>query len=353
MGGQVFKTQGIHTARIPAAAALELADRIMPALRSLEQAAAKRATFSPARLVPSYRSKPDYGDLDIVVSRNFIDELGYDAIRAGLEHHLNLPVAMHRPHKNDHVLPLAVFTEDHGAFQIDLISAAEDQFDFRRRYLAWNDTGSYIGRVARQMGLRFGQDGLALVIAGSETKSVPVTTDMSAALEFLGYDDTVHRAGFDTREEIFDFIAAGRYFDPAIYEMDRMTNRARSRARKRPLYPAFIQEMRRRPAKYIWPVERSETLVAEWEAKIIAAFPGTRERRDQILEEHRRARDATAFFSGATATKLSGVTGKNLMHLMHAVQKEFASHEDFLAWKDRADEKDFAERLQRNAATLL
>lgn len=348
MGGQIFKSRGIETHRLPAQAALTLANRIMPALRSVEHGALSDLHFSPARLVPSYRSKPDYGDLDVIVSGKFVAALGDEAIRAGVEEQLGIPVAMCRPDVRDPVLALAIFTEEHGPFQVDLITAEEASFDFTARYFSWNDTGSYVARVARQMGLRFGQNGLVMVLSGAHNSTVPVTTDMDSALEFLGYDAGVHRTGFDDRKGIFDFIAAGRYFDPAIYEMDRMTNRARARARKRPLYSEFIEAMRARPARYHWPIERSETDLAKWEAEIFEAFPGTQVRRDALLEEQRRERNADSFFSGARATKLSGVSGRGLMHLMHAVRTEFATEDDFREWTSLADEEDFARRLKRN-----
>ncbi|AXK43931.1 hypothetical protein [Erythrobacter aureus] len=345
MGGSIFRAVGINTMRLPADRALALASDILPALHEIERSA--NIPHTPAALIPAYRSKPDYGDLDFVISDHIVEALGDRFIANQLSERLGFDIMFRRPHAADPTLSLALTFRSGESFQVDLIRTSEELKDFALSFFSWNDTGSYIGRVARQMGLRYGQNGLMLLMSDTDGSRVPVSTDHDKVLDFLGFDPAVHRAGFDNPEAIYDFISSGRYFDPAIYEMDRMTNRARQRVKNRPFYPNFIEAMRQRPARYEWPAERAAGSRAVWLERLYEAFPGTREAHAAALEDFRRRTAACAFFNGKRVTALTGVSGPPLQHLMNAVRKEFDSPEAFLAWTERLDEADLKRRLSK------
>lgn len=207
-------------------------------------------------------------------------------------------------------------------------------------------TDSYIGRVARQMGLRFGKDGLSMLLSSEDGTRVRISTDRDLTLEFLGFDPKAHRAGFDTPEAIYDFIATGRYFDPAIYEMDRMTNRAKSRSRTRPFYKPFINAIRQRPALHIWPELCTPAGMATWRERAFDVFPGSREAHHAIVEAQARARATKAFFCGDRVSELTGITGSRLSHLMNEVRKQFPTPEAFHTWSSNQDEEDLRARLR-------
>lgn len=348
MGGKSLHAKGINTMRLPAAQAFAVADIVMPALARIESPYG----HPPARLVPAYRTKPDYGDLDIVVSQSLVRSLGDDTIRRKLELHTGMTFLGGRPNINDPVLSLAALTP-FGAFQIDLINSSDEAHAFAVDYFSWNDTGSLIGRVARQMGLRFGQTGLHLLMMSGTNifDHVRVTTDFGAALDFLGFNKETHRAGFDTVEEIYDFVSSGRYFDPSIYSLSRMNNDTRRRARSRSFYQPFLDAIAQRPANYIWPELHDEAHLAYWSDRIFATFPETKDAYAEALARRHEKDRARTFFSGRAVQELSGVTGKALGHLMNAVRSEFTSVDEFIAWTERGDQDDLAARVARAAAS--
>ena len=141
----------------------------------------------------SYHNKPDFGDLDVVVENNARVHLSDHDIASILSNHYQEPVPFI---KNGPVTSFGLPTPE-GLFQVDLIYTPTPVIDFAVEYYSWNDVGNLIGRIAHKMGLKFGHDGLRMVVRENTNVlgTVPITLDYDAALEFLGFSVRKYREG--------------------------------------------------------------------------------------------------------------------------------------------------------------
>ena len=130
-------------------------------------------------IIPAYRNKMDFGDMDILCA-NPPNSDTVALILEAVETHSNGSVTSYG-------VPVGKL------FQVDLIKVPERSFDFALRYFAFNDLGNLIGRVAHRQGLKFGHLGLRYVLRHPDQpermiREIDVTQNWNRTLEFLGYN---------------------------------------------------------------------------------------------------------------------------------------------------------------------
>ena len=245
MGGRALGPD-VATVRLPT-------ERMEPIARAL-------AAALGGGVVDWLRDKRDHGDADLVVPASALAAVGTDADVAALAARvLGVPVIHRRRDVRDPILFLGARLPE-GTFQIDLLGRPDEEAEFARRALSWGDLGTMIGRIARETGLAFGQNGLRLPVrvADATAESLLLTADFDEALDHLGLDGRIHADGFGSMEESVAFLASSRLFSPVLFRDDRLTSDARSRARRRPDRPALDAAIAARPARYPWPEGRAD-----------------------------------------------------------------------------------------------
>src|SRR5699024_5199762 len=108
---------------------------------------ARALPFRRYHVVPAYRSKPDFGDVDIVVASDGLPDDWQERLIRALG-------------SRAHVSNGPVFSLEYDRFQVNILLQSESNFDFASRYFAWNNLGNLIGRIAHHLGFKFGHDGL-------------------------------------------------------------------------------------------------------------------------------------------------------------------------------------------------
>ena len=198
--------------------------------------------------IPSYRLKDSFGDCDLLTTSTdeaFEKNLSKDFILLGKK-------------KNGSVTSYALKYGSFTPFQFDLIKAKEESFKFNYNYLSYNDLGNLIGRVAAAFGFKFAHNGLYLLAwydhKGEERSVVRVKeeaktndhaehrmeklfiSNFDEALEFLGFDSLRFAQGFDTVDDILDFVASSKYFCKDFFLFENRNHDQRKRDVKRPTY---------------------------------------------------------------------------------------------------------------------
>ena len=182
--------------------------------------------------VPAYKTKEDFGDADIVV---------YNPKGINLTELVETIF-----HPSEIVVNGNVISFDHHAHQIDLIQFSDfDTLEFAHGYFSWNDLGNFMGRVSRRLGMKFGHDGLWYVLRDPENpdyvfKEIRIRSDFLDVLKFLGYDPIRWNDGFDTPEDIYNFVTTSKYFHPAGFVLSNRNYTARIRDKKRKMYNGLI-----------------------------------------------------------------------------------------------------------------
>lgn len=136
-----------------------------------------------------------------------------------------------------------VISFDYDSFQIDIIPTKESNWDFAVKWFAYDPLSNIVGKIAHKKGLKFGWSGLVYPFRnfnGRLSQDILVSNDHRKSLEFLGFDYDRYIKGFDTLEDIFEYIIGSKYFDSNIFQMDNLRHIDRKRNRKRKTYNEFL-----------------------------------------------------------------------------------------------------------------
>jgi hypothetical protein len=283
-----------------------------------------KALYPDNRVEPvvAYRSKSDFGDLDLLVESKNYDPLKAAAALGAVEVVRNGPVTSVGLKVRPEVEQL-----EGNLFQVDLMKTSPESFDYAAGYFAYNDLGNLCGRVAKQLGLTHGHEGLLLPMREGDYlfTTLTVTTDFDSALAFLGYDPKRFREGFETLEDVFLYAASSPFFNKAVYQLEARNHTARVRDRKRKTYMEFLQwlETRNDLPAYEYPKDRKE-----WLPKVFEAFPAVQPEYEKALAKLEQTRQVKARFNGAMVAKLTGKQGKDLGQVMARFKASFGAQSD-------------------------
>lgn len=318
MGGNALKQFDLTTTRLDAPDFHALSEEVMKSFS---------ARFPGVRIepIPAYASKADFGDLDVMVSREaFVVAGGVEELEAWCQE-----VAFSRgQHRNGPVTSVEwrQSPEQERGFQVDFITSPAAEFDSAMHYYSFNDLGNLVGRIAHKMGLLHGHQGLLFPMRDDthEFDRLLVCQDPDRTLEFLGYDPQRFKQGFNDLEEIFSFVVSSRYFNKNIYLLENRNHASRTRDKKRKTYREFLEWVGDRedlPA-FEYPEEKSE-----WLPHIFASFPGFEAQYNQSWERLNRHRRVREQFNGQTVGEMTGLSGKQLGEVIKRVRHDLGSAE--------------------------
>lgn len=197
MGGNALR-EGL-TRRFDASEYHELSPEI---LKLLNDAFPNRR----AAIIASYREKESFGDIDILIASDDIKD-----VRESIERVFRPSEIIHNG---------TVWSFDYKAIQVDLIMTPDSKFDIGYEYFSNNDLGNLIGRIANKFGLSYGHDGLWMKVRDKMNVigKILLTDDIKIIIPFLGYDYSVYEKGFDTIEEIFEFVVSSPFYSYDIFD---------------------------------------------------------------------------------------------------------------------------------------
>lgn len=181
-------------------------------------------------LIPSYKNKETFGDMDILINEKWFGPINY-----------NLIFALYKPtevfiEKNSNVLSF-----DFRELQIDFIFMPDKYFKSALTYYSYNDLGNLMGRIANKMGTRYGHDGLKkLISSGKSFKEINLSDDISKIFEFLGFDYNEFLKGFNDLEDIFKYVINSKFFNKELFFYENLNHENRTRNRKRKTYQKFL-----------------------------------------------------------------------------------------------------------------
>ena len=298
MGGNLFKL-----GRRPRAAYLEIEAEVRAALDPL--------LGDGYRIPRYYGSKPDFGDLDVVVSADAIAALGgFEAFRSAIATALEVQDSKSVGHVYSTVVP-----DPGGGFQVDYFVRAAELLEPTYHYLSFNDLGNLIGKIYRRLGLKYGEDGLRYVFRRASQPSYKrellVSRDWPRILAFLELDVPAWEAGFADLEAMFTWVVASPWFSVAPYREDSRAGKTERRARTRPTMARFLAWLDEAG------IDRECAYRAGRDAyvdTIAAAFPEA-ELPEALAEERAREREAEALrakFDGDRVREWTGLDGKPL-----------------------------------------
>lgn len=254
----------------------------------------------------SVRNKESYGDVDVLVASS--------QIQAALKQMKN---GFRVVGEISNGCGYNLLIETDGRFiQVDLNKTKDEDMEFAFQYFSWNDLGNLIGRIAHRQGLKHGHDGLWYVHRDGDHQlgEILLTKDYDTALCHLGFDVNDYRAGFDSYEQMFEWVERCKYFEPSAFPLEHRNHQARVRDAKRKVYNMFLERLAfdgeyvpSDKAKHLerhkdkWPHLRSEILFLNCQNAV--------------------RKEVKAKLNGNIVRELTGLDGKELGELMQIVKR--------------------------------
>lgn len=284
-----------------------------------------RARYPGKRIeaLGSYRAKDSFGDCDILIQGGDY----YDPHQAAVALDA-VEVVRNGPVTSVGVLMRPELVErDGNVFQVDLIKMEPEAFDFALGYFGRGDAGNLLGRLFHSAGLSLRHDGLVYYFrdgaAGDyKFREIMLTQKFEEALPFMGYDPVAYAKGFDTPEDIYQYVASSPFFNRDIFLLENRNATSRARDKKRVMYMQFLQWCEARPELTAFQYPESK---AEWLPRIVEFFPHFKGEYDQAVSDLAEQRTAKAKFNGEWVSQLTGLQGKELGGLMKRFKESFAS----------------------------
>ena len=338
MGGNLLKNWDLPDKRLNVKDYERLKHEVV---NRLELDIRRRLTISPYDYItydhkigvaPAVRNKESHGDLDIII---------------GLDQNLTAPTtdwaACHQAHNNtaDYIemrfgyaphINSNVYSFPYDGFQVDITFVPLEEYRGSINYTSWGDLGNIMGCTYQKLGLHYGHNGLQLwVRQGMFDDNIPwsdadhiygkVTATRNTAEIFrIGDFDYDHwKLGFDTEEQVFEFVSASSYFDPAMFQINNLNHTNRTRNRKRGRYMRFLEWLGKYWSNYtpgFIPAKKDVSLYVQ------STFPHVRTAVDEYRFKHTLSKAVSEKINGNVVKQLFPMlSGKDVGAVMDEMRK--------------------------------
>lgn len=187
--------------------------------------------------IKSYSQKESFGDSDIMIQqlsdfegKNYMDYVS--ALFPFKEKNINSNVC----------------SIDYKEMQTDFIFVSNSNWKFAKVFFDYNDLGNLIGKTSLAKRCKFGQQGLFTKISyKNRIFEQTLSKNPTKTLEYLGFDIDRYNQGFDTLEDIFQFIIDSKYFNKELYENKQLTSHQKARDNNRKNWNLFKDYIKNLP----------------------------------------------------------------------------------------------------------
>lgn len=256
-------------------------------------------------IIPYYKNKESFGDLDILISG---PTFSVDTLTALFGNDIKYQY-------NGKVISF-----QYRKFQVDLIFISLEYFYSALNYYSWNDISNLIGRLFHKTGFKFGHKGLSLIIREGDNHQLAelfITKDIKIILSLIGLDPFIFQKGFETKEDIFKYVVSSPYFNKNIYLLENRSHTSRIRDKKRSTYSEFLDWIRDKNELPEYPWKSLEERGGyrenkEWTEKIFKLYPESKKEYDIILENLRIKKLIKSKFSGTIVKEITKLENKYL-----------------------------------------
>ncbi len=261
---------------------------------------------SKVSVIKSYRNKSNFGDLDVLLESDYLPLYWIDRVAEAFNSKDST--------KNGNIL-----SAEYKDMQVDIIATPEAEFQASRRYFDYNDLGNLLGRVAHNIGLKLGHDGLSYNWRLSDNhvyKTITLLTDWKDILPVLGYDYERYSKGFDTLEDIFEFVISSRFFYKDIYLLQNRNHTSRVRDAKRKTYMEFLDWIEDYEEVGEQIATKMVILKASWLNYLFVAIPNFKEQYAQVQAEYEEEELYKGKFNGDLVREWTGLENQELGKFM-------------------------------------
>lgn len=279
------------------------------------------------RIPRYYRQKPDFGDMDIILSADKL--VGGDWQRTKEQLLRDLQITQHKTTGN-------VFSTVYKGLQVDYFLRQPRYFLSTYNFLSWNDLGNLLGKMFRRFNLKYGEEGLQYVYRradGHYQSDIEITLDIRRILAFLQLDYETWAAGFDTLDDIYRWVIGSPYFSVEPYLSDNDTAIQRRIRQERTTVLRFVAFLQ---AQHIDKTYKHLENKDDYLPMIADFFKGEIDLMGVIAQEQTREREAEQVrqkFNGKLIMQwFPQLEGKTLGSFIQQFKQQWQSESEFEAW---------------------
>lgn len=276
--------------------------------------------FGEIVLIKSYKNKETFGDADFLVDSDILPNNWTKLLKSEFNLDENQYV------KNGNVVSIG-----YENFQIDLIVTPHEEMKSSEFYFSYNDFGNLIGRIGHKLGVKIGHRGMSLVVrhrARSDhiLREIKISDDYRDVLNLLGLNLHQYEVGFDDLEDIFEYVASSKYFDPEIYSMEHRSANSRVRDKKRATYSSFLRWVDEYKPKANHEFKDKSELggysirLPYYETEVLSRWPHVKNEVDSVISDFELDLKFKEIYNGDVVSKLTGYTGKTLGAFMQQIK---------------------------------
>jgi hypothetical protein len=309
MGGQAIKNA--YTRRY----SRKEYDKIIPKI--IQKA---KKLFSDATDTNFYFDKESFGDADVLC---LVDKPIDVDITKWIYDEFNSKEVV----KNSHV-----YSFEYKELQVDFILTPLRNWETSKVYFSYNDLHNLIGKIAHKFGLKWGFDGLQYVYRLKDKKlgTIEVTKDHEEALEFLGFNSKKYEEGFKNLDEIFQFVIDSKYFNPWLFDLEKLNRINRERDKKRTTYKKFLELLEPIKSKnkiddYHYFYKNKKVYLGLIDSK----FPGFLRKYRLLEKREERIKMISKKFNGHILMDKFNLRGKELGNLITKFKESFETKEQY------------------------
>lgn len=228
----------------------------------------QRVRFPNLKLIGprQLKDKETFGDLDMLVETGHAEEIRKVLDAEGLKHSTNGRVLSYLDPNN---------------YQVDLIQIPEDRLMYAWCFFSDGDLGNILGRMVKNVyHLKNSFLGLYYVYRPDDTGNYNQEFLVSLCYEeliiLLGLNIQKWQRGFETQDELFEWIYASKYLNTGIFKLENLNNKNRVRDRKRKFYNAWLEFLAGKEPK----------IPTTNKISVLDVFPGFAEEYDRCHAEY-------------------------------------------------------------------
>lgn len=273
--------------------------------------------FDKIKIPLSLSDKKDYGDIDIIAIpkiQNIVEKIQ----------------EIFSPRKI--IKNGSIYSFNVENLQIDLICETEENYEIHSQFLNFGDMSMILGRVARLYKLKYGIDGLSLPIRDPiddhVIEVIPISKNLRKILTFFGYDAEMYFKGFQTKEELRDFVFSSKKINQGFLTKDSENCTHRKRDRKREAYKEIYAWFQNNREKFPLKPEEKPFLDLLNEVDLFFLESQIKKKYFAILKEIDKIKKAREKFSGDCVAKFLNISGKELGLVMESFSRKFSSREE-------------------------
>ncbi|KAJ7022601.1 hypothetical protein C8F04DRAFT_1012287 [Mycena alexandri] len=336
MGGSAFSASLPASAlpRIPPAVYYAVKARLTPRLESL---------YSIVSTPHEAPEKADHGDLDFLVCEPLnraMGEVPHDAVQALLVAKYVMPMAGNRTSSYAVCIelgewgPLGHASEEEDArrrametdnqqeiyYQVD-VHVCSDKAEWERIqfFNGYGDLGMIMGLVARNKGLALGSKGLK--VPHVPRTPFELSVSMDEIMQYMGLSMERWKAGFQTKHEVFEWVATSSLFDPVRFQAEGQGFKKVKPERK--MYTQFVQWVREKQKHLADSGSVDGGLPQEEQVQHALKYFGKKEQFDALNREDAEKARLKDGFNGTKVREWTGLAGgqwKELKMIMDEVR---------------------------------